>query len=323
MGTSLTKKGLVAANDKIIYAARPAIEILKLFITDFTPDAANKYEKVLVNVMKGQTADFAKGTENYTTGTIGKIHHAYLELQKDKLVKFTFDDMGFLEDEFAPSWGNLAQAGGVNLGDDMVKHALSKLSYAKVDTNGQKVLAASVAAATYGDFVALWDKCNAAGYNPMQTVIVLEPNAFLKLKTVADYKTTGVSGVEIARALGELLGFKAVVVGPNVSKASGAAVSGVAPSKGLGFMVPENALGIINRTKKAAKEGGNLLEFGQTIDEETGLVLTTRVVANTDDGEYTWSTECLFGADLTKQTLEIDGVQTPNNAPGILQIVTE
>lgn len=114
-----------------------------------------------------------------------------------------------------------------------------------------------------------------------------------------------------------------MVVGPNVSKASGAAVSGVAPSKGLGFMVPENALGIINRTKKAAKEGGNLLEFGQTIDEETGLVLTTRVVANTDDGEYTWSTECLFGADLTKQTLDIDGVQTPNNAPGILQIVTE
>ena len=323
MSTSLTKKGIIAVNDKIIYAARPAIEILKLFITDFTPDPGKQYDKVLVNVMKGQTADFAKGSENYTTGTVGKIHHAYLELQKDKLIKYTFDDMDFLEDEFAPSWGNLAPAGGVNLGDDMIKHAVSKLTYAKVDENGQKEFAASVDSATFADFVALWGKCNTAGYNPAQTVLVLEPTTYLKLKTVADYKTTGVTAVDIARALGAILGFKAVLVAPNVSKASGATASGVTPSKGVGFMVPENALGIINRGKKAAKEGGNLLEFGQTIDEESGLILTSRVVANTDDGEYTWSSECLFGADLTKQQLTIGEQQVWNNAPGILQIVTE
>ena len=51
--------------------------------------------------------------------------------------------------------------------------------------------------------------------------------------------------------------------------------------------------------------------------------LSTRVVANTDDGEYTWSTECLHGASLTKQTLEINGESKPNNAPGFLQVVTE
>lgn len=323
MSTSLTKKGLVAVNDKIIYAARPAIDLVKLFITDFTPAPAKRYEKVLVNVMKGQAVDFAKGTENYTTGTVGKINHAYLELQADKLVKFTFDDMDFLEDEFAPSWGNLGPASGANLGDEFVKHVMSKLTYAKVDDNGQKVLAASVDAATLADFVGLWAKCNAAGYNPAQTVIVLEPVTYLKLKTLADFKTTGVSMVDIARSLGAILGFKAVIVGPNVSKASGAAVSGVTPTKGVGFMVPENALGIINRAKKAAKEGGELLEYGETVDEETGIVLTTRVVANAADGEYTWSTECLYGADLTKQTLTIGEEQVPNNAPGFLQIVTE
>lgn len=323
MGTSLTKKGLVAVSDKIIYAARPSIEAVKLFVTDFTPAPGKKFEKVMINVMKGQVVDFTKGSENYTTGTVGKIHYAYIGLEKDQLVKFTFDDMNFLEDEFEPSWGNLGPAGGVNLGDAFVRHVMSKLTYAKVDDNGQKTLAASVEAATLADFVGLWAKCNAAGYNPAQTVLVLEPTTYLKLKTLADYKTTGVSMVDNARALGAILGFKAVLVGPNVSKASGAAVSGVTPSKGVGFMVPENALGIINRAKKAAKEGGNLLEYGETIDEETGIVLTTRVVANTDDGEYTWSTECLFGADLTKQTIEVGGEQVANNAPGILQVVTE
>ena len=321
MGTSLTKKGLVAVNDKIIYAARPAIDLVKLFVTDFTPDPGKHYEKVLVNVMKGQAVDFAKGSENYTTGTIGKVNYAYLELKKDKLVKFTFDDMGFLEDEFAPSWGNIGPASGGNLGDEFVRHVMAQLTYAKADS--QITVAAAVASATYGDFVGLWAKCNAAGYNPAQTVLVLEPGAYLKLKTLADYKTTGVSQLDIARALGALLGFKAVICGPNVSKASGAAVSGVAPSKGIGFLVPENALGIINRAKKAAKEGGNLLEYGETVDEETGIVLTTRVVANADDGEYTWSTECLFGADLTKQTITVGEEQVQNNAPGFLQLVTE
>ena len=321
MGTSLTKKGLVAVNDKIIYAARPAIDLVKLFVTDFTPDPGKQYEKVLVNVMKGQAVDFAKGSENYTSGTIGKVNYAYLELKKDKLVKFTFDDMGFLEDEFAPSWGNIGPASGGNLGDEFVKHVMAQLTYAKADSQIQ--VAASVASATLADFVALWAKCNAAGYNPAQTVLVLEPSAYLKLKTLADFKTTGVTMADNARALGAILGFKAVVVGPNVSKASGAAVSGVAPAKGIGFLVPENALGIINRAKMAAKEGGNLLEYGETIDEETGIVLTTRVVANTGDGEYTWSTECLFGADLTKQTITVGEEQVTNNAPGFLQLVTQ
>lgn len=323
MGTSLTKKGLVAANDKIIYAARPAIEIAKLFVTDFTPEAGKKYEKVRVNVMKGTVVEFAKGSENYTKGTVGEVNYADLMLEKDSLVKYTFDDKNFLEDEFEPSWGNIAPAGGVNLGDAFIRNIMSKFTYAKADANGQKTLAASVATATFADFVALWAKCNAASYNPAGTVLILEPNTYLRLRTVADYKTTGVSLVDQARALGAILGFKAVIVGPNVSTASGAAESGVSPSKGVGFMVPENALGIVNRVKAAAKEGGNLLEYGETVDEETGIVLSTRVVANTDDGEYTWSTECLHGATLTKQTLEINGEEKSNNAPGFLQVVTE
>ena len=38
MATSLTKKGLIAASDKVIVAARPALEIISQFTTDFSAE---------------------------------------------------------------------------------------------------------------------------------------------------------------------------------------------------------------------------------------------------------------------------------------------
>lgn len=322
MATSLASKGLVAVSDKIILAARPEIEAVRLFVTDFTAKAAEKYQNIKVNVLKGSVGDFATGTNNYVTGTNGEVNFAQIGLEKDVISKWSFVDKDFLEDEFDPNWGTLGPSSGRKIAKSFVEHAMGKLDYSKVDTNGQLEVAASVSAATFKDFAAIWAKVNAAGYAPSESVVVLEPTAYLQLKTLADFKTTGIDALNIARALGDVIGFKAVIVAPNCSTVSGAASGGSTPKNGIGFVVPENALGIVNREKRAAKDGGNLLEYGSTTDDETGLVFSTRVVANPDDGEYVWSVECLFGAALMKQTITVGSATRDNGAPGILQLVT-
>ena len=316
MATSLTSKGLVAVSDKTIIAARESIELVKLFVTDFTAKPEAKYQKVRVNVLKGAIGDFTVGTNNYTTGTAGEVNYADIALEKDEISKWAFTDKDFMEDEFNPEWGTLGPASGRKIAKNFVTNAIGKLTYTAAGTAGQLSMAASVGALTFADFVSAWAKVNAKGYDPAECVVVLEPTAYAQLKLVADYKTTGISSLNIAQSLGALLGFKAVICAPNVSKYSASGVQ-----NGFGFVVPENALGIVNRVKKAAKDGGNLLEYGETIDDETGLAVSTRVVANTGDGEYVWSMECLHGAALMKQTITVGDTTKDNGAPGILQLI--
>jgi hypothetical protein len=138
------------------------------------------------------------------------------------------------------------------------------------------------------------------GYDPADTVLVLTPSYYDALISFLPNSVVGEGGVVNSGLIGARLGFKAIVNAPNIS---GAAV---------GYAVPTDAIAIASRYKAAIKEGGNLLEAGYAVDEETGLVIGTRVVANTDDGEYNWSAEALYGVALAKQN--------GNGAPGFLAI---
>lgn len=321
MGSNLNKKGLVAVSDKIIIAAREALEMIKLFVTDFSIKEAKQYNTVNVKTCVGAVNKFQKGVHNYVNGN-GKADFADIVLSENDISNWTFDDLDVLEDEFNPQWSKLGPAAGRKLGAAFIKELVGKLTYSAAETT--KTLAATVAAATYADFVALRNKTIAAGYDPADCVVLLEPVTYDHLLALLDYKTTGAPSISEGGVIGGRLGFRAVLNSPNCSKISGAAVSGVSPQLGVGFVVPSDALGFANRQKAAIKGAqGETIEAGYTVDEETGIVISTRVVLNSADGECTWNAETLYGAALMKQTHTINNVPVANGAPGFVQLLVE
>lgn len=316
MASNLNKKGLVAVSDKIILAAQPALELARLFVTDFSVEPGKQYQTVNVKVLAGDAHDFVKSTANYTTGK-GKADFADIVLAQHKVANWTFDDADALEDDLSPIWDNLGRAAGRSIGKAFVKAAMGLLTYDKAEA--QK----TVATDSFADFVKFRSAVEDAGYDPADTVLLLEPTTYDTLLGLLDYKATGASEVIEGGIIGRRLGFAAIINAPNATKVSGAASGGSTPEKGIGFAVPTGAIGFANRYRAPIRGAvGNLVEAGYTVDEETGLVIGTRVVVNQDDGELTWNAEALFGAALMKQSHTISAQSVANGAPGFVQLVT-
>lgn len=318
MGSSLQKKGLVAASDKVILAAEPALELVRLFTTDFSVDAAKKYDVISPKVLSSTASDFAKGTNNYVKED-NTVDYADVRLTNHKKSTYGFDDLDDMEDELAQIWDKLGPKAGRALSKSIIRTVCGVLTYdkreaAKTVKNGL---------ASLGDFTNIRSLTESANYDPEDCVLMLEPETYDKLIALLPQSVVGEGGIVNAGVIGARFGFKAIINAPNISKASGAAVSGVAPSLGVGFVVPSDAIAIAGRYVKPIKgQAGNLIEAGYTFDEKSGIVIGTRVVTAPDDGECYWTSECLFGAVLTKQLHERDGEQVPNGAPGFLQLVT-
>ena len=79
MSTSLTKKGLITASDKVIVAARPALEIISQFTTDFSDEAVKPGTGIAVDVLTATAETFDKDSANYghATGVIKNFQVAY------------------------------------------------------------------------------------------------------------------------------------------------------------------------------------------------------------------------------------------------------
>lgn len=312
MATSLTKRGLVAASDKIIIAARPALEMVKLFTTDFSADAAKPGNVVSCKVLSATAADFAKGSQNFVKGT-NDIKYADVRLTKHKISSYLLDDLDVLDDELAPCFAQFAPSSGAAIGKEIVKAVMELMTYSAAEK--QK----TVTGTGLAKFAGIRALVEAENLDPADCVLVLEPVTYAELIAALPASVIGNGGVVNTGVVGSLLGFKAVIEAPNATKVSGAASGGSTPSKGIGFVVPSGAIGIASRYYAPIKGvGGELLEAGETTDDETGLVFGTRVVQNAADGEVTWSVNALFGAALMKQ--QISG--SPNGAPGFLQLVT-
>ena len=311
MGSSLRKKGLVAASDKVILAAEPALELVRLFTTDFSEKAAKKYDVINVKVLSAKASDFAKGSNNYTKED-NTADNADIRLTKHKKSTYGFDDLDDMEDELAAIWDKLGPKAGRALSKAIIQEICGCLTYAKADA--QKQVASLT---TLGAFTKIRSLVESANLDPEDCVVLLEPETYDTLIGLLPQNVVGEGGVVNSGLIGARFGFKSIVNAPNISKASGASAA-----KGVGFVVPTDALGIAGRYVKPIKEGGNLLETGYTVDEKSGIIIGTRVVTAPDDGECYWTSECLFGAALMKQTHEIDGKSVANGAPGFLQLVT-
>ena len=307
MATSLTKKGIIAASDKVIVAARPALEIVSPFTTDFSDEAVKPGTGIAVDVIAATSEDWEKGSKNYTHAT-GTIKNFTVATDIRKKSTFALDDIDCLEDETAHCWSKFGPAAGRAVAGDIIKAVTGKLTYADRDaavTLGGKALVDFFALKAYMEETAKID--------PSTCVLLLRPTAYTELCAVLGANIVGDGSVVRGGIIGAALGFKSIYSAPTVS---GLSAEGV--TKGVGFIVPENALAVVNRVVRPLKGvGGELLEYGEVTDEISGVTLSQRVVAKSGDGEVYWTSEGLFGSKLTKKNDK--GEQT--GAPGYYQIV--
>lgn len=308
MSTSLTKKGIIAASDKILVAARPALEIISQFTTDFSSEAVKPGTGVAVDVLSATAETFVKTSANYAHAT-GTIKNVIVATDIRKKSTFALDDLDVLEDETAHLWNKFGPVAGRAVGVELVKSVTGKL------TRSARDAAITLGGSTLADFLALAAYMEkTAEIDPSTCVLLLEPSTHKTLCSLLTAGVVGDGGVIRGVAIGQALGFKAIYSAPTISTDSAAASDG----KGKGFIVPENAIAVVNRVVKPLKGAvGNLIEYGEVTDEISGITLTERVVVNPDDGEAFWTSEGLFGSKLTK--LDANGAAT--GAPGYYQIV--
>lgn len=293
--SSLIKKGILAAADKAIIAARPALEIVKNFTTDFSADAVKPGTGVVVDVVKASAEDFNATSANYGHATNSSTPVTVAANVRKKST-FSLSDLDAIEDETGAALAGNAIASGRAVGAELVKAVTGLLTDAKAEST-----ALTLAGATLGDFFALRGAIEAAGVDPAVCVMLLKPTQYSLLCSVLNAGIVGDGSVVRGGVIGAALGFKAVFSAPTIGGA------------GCGFVVPENALAVVNRVVKPIKGAvGSLIEYGEHVDEVSGLVTTHRVIYNAEKGEAFWTHEGLIGAALTKSG--------DNGAPGFYKV---
>ena len=312
MSTSLTKKGLKTAADKYIIGARPALEIIKNFTTDFSAEAVKPGTGIVVDVIKAAAETFAKTSANYKHATNSSTP-VTVATDIRKKSTYSLDDLDCIEDETAAALAGNAVAAGRAVGIELIKSVMNKLTYSN------RLAALTLGGSTLDNFFALrgmvekgengaWD-----GIDPTDCVLLLEPVTYSTLCSVLNAGIVGDGSVVRGAIIGQALGFKAVYSAPHALLESASGVS-----NGKGFIVPTGAIAVVNRVVKPLKgECAGLIEYGETTDEVSGITMTQRVVVDAGDGEAFWTTEALFGSKLTREVT--NGVA--NGAPGYLQVV--
>ena len=302
MATSVTSAGLKAGADKCILAARPYLEKIALFSTNFSAATAKQYDALAVEVLASSSEDFGVGA-GYTHPT-NTIKPATITLSAHRKSTFTIGDVDALTNELAPCWAEMGPKAGEAIGKYVVQTIMGLLTYSAATAQITQATTASLA-----DFTALHAAAIGKDLDPAQCVLILEPVTYSNLLAVLPQYVLGSDEAVRTGMIGRFLGFKAVVCSPNCSKASTASAN-----NGFGFIVPEGAIASANRVVTPVREGGNLIEFGTITDEATGFSFGQRVVVDADQGTCSWSVDTLFGTALS--------LQSSNGAPGFYQLIT-
>lgn len=302
MATSVTSQGLVAGADKVILAARPYMEFVKLFSTNFAPVNSAQYNAIAVNVLAASSEDFGPGA-GYTHAT-NTIKPATVTLSAHRKSTYTIGDVDAIKNELAPCWAEMGPKAGEAIGKYVVQTVMGLLTYDAATAQITQATHSSLA-----DFTALRAAAMSKGLDPAQCVLILEPVSYSALLAVLPANVLGDDEAIRSGMLGRFVGFKSVVCSPNMSLASTGAANNA-----WGLIVPEGAIATANRIVTPVREGGNLIEFGTIEDEATGFSFGQRVVVDADQGTCSWSVDCLFGAALSKQS--------SNNAPGFYQVIS-
>ena len=300
MATSLTSPGLVFASDKAIIAARPALEKVTLFATDFTDAVVTKGTTLTVPVFSGSAADFNPSSSHGYNDTEGSIKWAQVPFSTHKKCTYGLTDKDSTLVETSPLWAKAGPAAGSAVGKALTAVVASLLTYSAAT----QITSWSC---TLANMAALRGSCATNGYDPANCVVILEPATYATLLALLPSNVIGDGSAVVTGILRGLFGFKAVIEGTQISKASSSSVN-----KGVGYVVPADAICVACRTIQPQER--TCEEFGTATDEITGFTFGHRITVDQNSGQRNYTVEALMGAALS--------LQSSNGAPGFLQLVT-
>lgn len=302
--SSLTSPGLKVCADKTIIALRPYLEKLGGCAVDFSADFLGRTKYVSVPVVAGAAESFVTATNNYNHAT-GTLKYVDISCSTHKKCTFELTDVDCLEIEDAPMWGTFAKASADKVGPEIVKAALGLLTY------GNREAKKTLSSVTLADVCGLAADVMNAGYDPALCTLYLLPEKFFTLVSLLPASATGNANIlSTARIDGSMFGFGSIQAATNISKSDGAETT-----YGIGFVVPNGAIGVAARLPKPPKGGAGYVEIGEMSDEVTGFSLGLRVHVDPAEGKTFLNVESLFGAALTKSD--------SNGAPGYIQVVSQ
>jgi len=301
--------GLVVASNKAIIQAQRAIQLASLFTTDFSSELKAENEYVSVDVYSGNASTF-NSTSNDYENTDGKIIPVKVGLTDVIKATFKISQVDLNQIDKSSKYRNCGVAAGRMIGDALEKKISDLLTYTDredaissftLEAMGEKIL----------------EKI-AAKYNPSTCNIVFTPKFYGALLDEAKDKgvLNGTNFADVAQALGRLYGVKAIFMLTKVSDLSASNTH-----KCAGYVVPEDAIVIAARGIEEAVEG-TYKAFTTETDPDSGLPVTSFIHGSGAKNTAFLNSATQIGVKLTKESHTIDGVSTPNGAPGYLQLVT-
>lgn len=307
MATSLTSPALVFASDKAILSTRKALAKVTQFATDFSADAVKPGTTLKIPVYDGGTAEsFDASSANYEHVT-GTLKYASVTFANHVKATFQFDDKDFLIGLDSSVWGKAGDAAGRALSKSIVSAVSGLLTYdkAKAQVTGWTAGKAGLA--------GLRASCAANGLDPADCVVMLKSVQFAAILAALDSNVYGGSEAIRRGVIEGLYGFKAVIENDDIPAVSGAEVSGTAPTKGVGVVVPSDAVVVAGRLVPVASPSA-YQETGTVTDEVSGLSFGVRRHGSAATGANFLTVEALFGAALTYASDAAD------KAPRFLQV---
>lgn len=294
---AFTSPGLVLASNKAIIEAQRGIALAKHFATDFSSELQDIGKTISVPVFSGSATVFNDSSNDFET-TDGSIIPVNVTL--DTLVKVTFKlgATDLLEVDKSATSRNCGIAGGRAIARKIEEQIMGLLTYVNAESQF-----ASFTVAKIGKALAAAEK---AGYDPATCVVILDPDNYGDLLD-SNVNNAAIQGNDIATALGEKYGCKAILCSAKVN----AAVSSSASTGGVGFIVPDSAIAIGGRAVEQAVEG-LYNEYNITTDEASGLAVTSFVHGTPSKNARFINVAALLGAKLT--------YTSSNGAPRYIQL---
>lgn len=301
--------GLVVASNKAIIQAQRAIQLASLFTTDFSPELKGENESVSVDVYSGNASTFDHSSNDYEN-TDGKIIPVKVSLTDVIKATFKISQKDLNQIDKSSKYRNCGVAAGRMIGDALEKKISDLLTY----TNREDAIS-SFTLAAMGEKIL--EKI-AEKYKPSTCNVILTPKYYGALLDEAKDKgvLNGANFADVAQALGRLYGVKAIFMLTKVSDLSASNTH-----KCAGYVVPEDSVVIAARGIEEAVEG-TYQSFTTESDPDTGLPVTSFIHGSPAKNTAFLNAATQIGVKLTKESHTIDGVSTPNGAPGYLQLVT-
>ena len=291
MATSLTSPSLVFAADTAILAARKALAKAKYFTTDFSADAVQPGSTMKIPVFAATAETFDADNANYEHST-GSVTWASVTFGNHVKGTYEFTDRDFTLAPMGSFWKNAGDDAGRAIAASIMGTVGGLINKTNIPKTGTGTAANEVVfSVTKANLAGLRDKCAAAGIDPGQCALLLNPAQFAAALALLDANVYGGSEAIRNGVVEGLYGFAAVVECTTLTT--------TATEYLLGAIIPKDGLAIAGRVVPVGSPSA-YQEIGTTTDEDSGLVLGLRRHGNPATGSNFLNVEALFGAAIVQ-----------------------